>query len=318
MTVMNATRTVVLLVNLGSPEAPSPRAVRAFLDEFLRDPLVVDTNPVVWWFVRKLFILPKRGRASAELYEKVWTEDGSPLIVISKKQASELARVVGDETRIELAMRYGNPSIASVLRRLADEDVERVRLLPLFPQWSKSTSGTIEREARDVLARIKSGAPELDIAPAFFDHAGYIDALARLVTEHRADATHLVFSFHGVPERFIDEGDPYQAHCETTARLLVESLGLADGEWSLTYQSRFGGEPWLGPDVAQVVPALAGEHPRLAVVCPGFAADCLETIEEIGLRLTEDFTQAGGEALIRIPCLDTHPVWIDALAEMCS
>jgi ferrochelatase len=306
-----------LLVNLGSPSAPTPAAVRRFLDEFLGDPLVVDLNPVLWWLMRKLIVLPLRGRSSAALYRAVWGPDGSPLVAISRRQRDALAARLGGSVPVELGMRYGEPSIATALARLREQGVHTVRLLSLFPQASRTTTGTIEREVRRILSA-QPGAPALEVIAAYYQDPGYVEAL-RSTT---CDATegkqidHYLFSLHGLPVRYVEAGDPYRAHCEATATALARALELPDDRWTIAYQSRFGREAWLEPDTAKVVPALASRYRRVAVLCPGFAADCLETLEEIGLRLPEAFQRAGGEELVVVPCLNDTPEWIDAIVRL--
>jgi ferrochelatase len=315
--VARAPRTGVLYVNLGSPSAPTPAAVRAFLDEFLGDPLVVDVNPVLWWLVRKGIILPLRGRASAELYRNVWGPDGSPLTVLSKRFATALARELGAEVPLVLAMRYGTPSIEDGLRALVRDGCERIVLFTAFPQASRTTTGTVEREAERALARIAPDAerrPTLAIVPPYAADAGFVAAFAQSVRSALAAGPapdHVVLSFHGLPERYVRYGDPYRDDCEATARALATELGLAPGDWTLAYQSRFGRERWLEPDTAVVVPALAPARKRVLVCAPSFTTDCLETLEELGLRLRAALEARGGE-LVLVPCLNDDLAWVKA------
>jgi ferrochelatase len=308
----------VVLVNLGSPAEPTREAVQAFLDEFLSDPLVVDLNPFLWWLIRKALILPRRSAKVAELYKSIWTPEGSPLIVESERARAALQRSAGPNVRVALAMRYGEPALPRVLRDLAREGHERIRVVPMFPQFSRSTTGSIEA----ALARIRPDlGPRvaLDVVPPYFAHPGYIRALAASVREHRmqsAPAEHLVFSFHGLPVRFVESGDPYRDHCEATARALASALDLADGQWTLVWQSRFGREAWLQPAADVLVPELAKLHERLLIVCPGFTADCLETLEEIGQRLRHSVLAASGRELRVVPCLNARADWIEALADL--
>jgi len=302
----------VLLVNLGSPDAPTPAAVRRFLDEFLGDPAVVDRNPLLWWLVRKLIILPRRGRSSAELYRSVWTPEGSPLIHGTLEQARLLASRLGAERRVAVGMRYGTPSLAAGLDELADAGCRRVLLLPMFPQYSATTTGSIETEARRWLAR-RGGDVQLQVVPPYYEDPGYVRALAAVVRSCDRGVEHYVFSFHGLPVRYVEAGDPYRDHCEATARALARELGLADDAWDLAYQSRFGPERWLEPDTAELVPALSRTKSRVLVTCPGFPTDCLETLEEIALRLPKACAAAGGGELVVAPCLNAHPAWIEAL-----
>jgi protoporphyrin/coproporphyrin ferrochelatase len=307
--------TGVLYVNLGSPAEPTPAAVRAFLDEFLGDPLLVDVNRWLWWFVRKAIILPLRGPKSAALYRRIWTTEGSPLVVHSRRFARALAVELGAGFRVELAMRYGQPSIARGLSALAQAGCARVLVLTAFPQASRATTGTIEREARRALAEL-GGPPVLEFVPPYYDDPRYIAALAGTLRERigaRLDGR-LVLSFHGLPVRYVAAGDPYEAHCEATARALATELGLAADAWTLGYQSRFGREPWLEPDVAAFVPELAARQ-RVLLAAPSFTTDCLETLEELGLRLREACERRGGE-LELVPCLNDAPEWVRAAGDL--
>lgn len=307
--------TGVLYVNLGSPSAPTTPAVRAFLDEFLGDPLVVDTNPLLWWFVRKAIVLPRRAPKSAELYRRIWSAEGSPLVVYSRRFVAGLARELGAGFEVELAMRYGEPSIAAGLRALVARGCRRVVLFTAFPQASNASTLTVEREVERVLRGL-AAAPELVRVPPYFADAGFVAALARRVRAAAGEGAlpHVVLSFHGYPVRYVEAGDPYRDHCEATARALADALGLAAGSWTLAYQSRFGREAWLEPDTAEVVPALAARG-RVLVTAPSFTADCLETLEELGLRLAGTLPARGAE-LVLVPCLNDQPDWIRAGAAL--
>lgn len=308
--------TGVLYVNLGSPAAPTTAAVRAFLDEFLGDPLVVDANRLAWWLVRKLVVLPSRAPASAALYRRIWSAEGSPLVVLSRRFAAALARELGAEFTVVLAMRYGQPSIAAGLGELVRRGCRRVVLFTAFPQASGASTVTVEREVERVLADL-SPRPELVRVPPYHSDRGYVSALAECVRAAAGDGElpHLVQSFHGYPVRYVEAGDPYRDHCEATARALAGALGLAEGEWTLAYQSRFGREAWLEPDTAEVVPALLARERRVLVVAPSFVADCLETLEELGLRLREALPAGSGE-LVVVPCLNDRVAWVRAAARM--
>lgn len=303
----------VLLVNLGTPDAPTSAAVRRYLRQFLSDRRVVDVNRLLWWPLLHGLILPLRSPRSARAYHEVWTERGSPLMSHSLDVLAALrARLAPSGVRTALAMRYGNPSIAAGLAEL--EGCTRVLVLPLFPQYSDSTNGSVHAEAARV-ALSRRDAPALCLLPPFPDDAGYIAALAARVRETEAGRRidHRFVSFHGIPERYARLGDPYPRHCELTARALAAACDWKPEDWSLCYQSRFGREPWLQPYADQHVPSQARKHPHALVVTPGFVADCLETIEEIGMRLVEDFKGAGGQELHVVPCLNAHERWIDAL-----
>jgi ferrochelatase len=308
--------TGVLYVNLGSPAAPTPAAVRAFLDEFLGDPLVVDANPLLWWLARKALVLPLRSRKSAALYRRIWSAEGSPLLVNSRRFAAGLARELGPAFRVVLAMRYGEPSLAAGLHELARAGCARVVLLTAFPQASGASTGTVERALARLLAGME-GAPRLVVVPPYFADPGFVGALAARTREASPDglAAHVVISFHGYPVRYVEAGDPYRDHCEATARALATALDLAPGAWTLAYQSRFGREPWLGPDTAEVVPARAAAQGRVLVCAPSFTTDCLETLEELGLRLRAACAARGGELLL-VPCLNDDPAWVRAAGRL--
>jgi ferrochelatase len=307
----------VLLVNLGSPRAPTSPAVRAFLREFLGDPKVVDANPLLWWLVLNTIVLPRRSRASARAYRSIWMAEGSPLIVISRRQHRALAQRLGSRFRVALAMRYGEPSISAALGELAAAGCRRLRLLPMFPQVSVATTSSV-REAVQAALRARAGDLELVEVAAYYQHPGYVNALATRVREslEEGPVDHCVFSFHGLPVRLVEAGDPYRDHCVATARALALALELGEDQWSLSYQSRFGREAWLEPDTAQLVPSLAARARRVLIACPGFPTDCLETLEEIDLRLRADFRRAGGEELRVVPCLNDHPQWIEGMAQI--
>lgn len=304
----------VLLVNLGSPEAPTPAAVRRFLRQFLGDPRVVEVNRALWAFVLNVIILPFRSGKSAKLYESVWTEEGSPLIVQGRRLQALVAERLGDRFHVALGMRYGEPSLAHALHELQAQGIDDVLVLPLFPQYSNTTTGSVVAEVMRV-AVAQRAQPNLAFVAPYYDDPRYIDALAQRASTCEA-GSFTVFSFHGLPESYVKLGDPYMAQCQATAWLLAQRLGLARDQWELVFQSRFGDEPWLQPYLDEYVPALAAQHKRVRVFAPAFAADCLETIEEIGIRLGEDFHAAGGEELIVVPCLNDAPEWVDAVVAM--
>ncbi len=308
--------TGVLYVNLGSPAAPTTPAVRAFLDEFLGDPLVVDTNPLLWWLVRKAIVLPLRAPKSAALYRRIWSAEGSPLIVLSQRFAEALERELGSGYAVALAMRYGEPSIRAGLGALVRRGCTRIVLFTAFPQASNASTVTVEREVARALAELAPArVPELVHVPPYFADEGFVAALAARVRTVAGPGPlpHVVQSYHGYPVRYVEAGDPYRDHCEGTARALARALGLADGAWTLAYQSRFGREAWLEPDTAEVVPALAARG-RVLVTAPSFTTDCLETLEELGLRLPETLPQ--GAELVLVPCLNDEPDWVRAAAAL--
>jgi len=306
----------VLWTNLGTPAAPRPREVRRYLRQFLTDRRVVDLNPVLWRLLLELVILPRRGRASAEAYETVWTSAGSPLLANARAQAEALGAELGTDFRVAVAMRYGEPSIASAIEQLLAAGCERLVLLSAFPQYASATTGSAVEETFRVLGS-RRAIPALAVAPPYPTEPGYLDALA--ATARRAAAgreiAHWIFSFHGIPVRYARAGDPYPIQCAGTAHGLAERLGLREGEWSLTWQSRFGREPWLEPatDVAAVARARSGG--TLALIAPGFTADCLETLEELGIRLRDDVREAGADLLL-VPCLNAEPGFVSTLARL--
>jgi ferrochelatase len=310
----------ILLVQLGSPDAPTPKAVRRFLREFLGDPRVVEVNRVLWWFILRGFILPFRPRRSAALYRRVWTPRGSPLILTTLEAAPLLETTLAGKARVEAGMRYGNPSLASAFDRLLADGIERLLVVPLFPQYSAATTASVIDAVGQVAAR-RRVVPALRVLPPFFDHPAYVGALQTTIREGLAalerKPDRLIFSFHGIPRRYVERGDPYEAHCRRTASSLAEALRLGTGEWESCFQSRFGREEWLRPYFDERIDELARSGSgHLAVACPGFVADCLETIDEIGREGKRRFVEAGGEDLTLIPCLNAHPVWIDALARI--
>jgi ferrochelatase len=307
----------VLLVNLGSPRAPTPPAVREYLSEFLADPDVVDLPRWLWLPLLRGVVLPIRSKRSAQLYAKIWTPDGSPLIEISKRQRDALARELARSHHVALAMRYGEPSIESALRELAARGCRGLTLVPMFPQWSRSTNGSVEKAVRRAVE--ESGAHfELRIARDWGNHEGYVGAVAEGIraASRGLAVEHTVLSFHGLPARAIERGDPYRDQCAATAEGVARRLGLERAAWTMAFQSRFGPARWIEPYTVDVLRSLAPRCPRVLIACPGFVADCLETLEEVGIRLAESFREAGGAELVVAPCVDESPAWIRALADI--
>ncbi|MFT7541599.1 MAG: ferrochelatase [Gammaproteobacteria bacterium] len=304
----------LLLVNLGSPQAPTRPAVRAFLKQFLGDPRVVEANRALWAFVLNVIILPFRSGKSAKLYQGIWTDAGSPLIVYAKALTRAVTARLGSRYEVALGMRYGEPSLDSALKELRNAGCGSVLVLPLFPQYSNTTTGSILDEVVRVTL-LDRDPMELSFVPAFYDDPDYIDALGAVAEKHpKGDFT--VFSFHGIPEAYVSAGDPYLQHCGRTAWMLAERLGLARDEWEMVFQSQFGSEPWLQPYLDEFVPDLAQKYKCVRVIAPSFTADCLETIEEIGMELREDFVEAGGEELIVVPALNSDEVWVAAIDKL--
>jgi ferrochelatase len=313
----------VVLANLGTPDAPDAPALRRYLREFLLDPRVIEMPRPAWWLLLHLFVLPFRPRKSAALYRKVWTAEGSPLLVITRRQAAGvaalLAREVPSPLHVRVAMRYGNPSFRSALRELAGLGCRRIVVLPLYPQYAAVTTGS----TFDAVAAELSGwrwVPELRMIHPYHDEPAYVEALAGSLREAWAagePGEKLLFSFHGIPRRYFLAGDPYFCHCQKTARLVAERLGLPRERYEVTFQSLFGREEWLRPYTDQTMRALAAAGVRsLDVICPGFAADCLETIEEIDGLNREIFLHAGGERYRYVPALNDRPDHLRLLADL--
>lgn len=317
----------ILLVNLGTPEAPTPGAVRRYLAEFLSDPRVVELPRWVWWPILHGIILRFRPRKSALKYASIWQPEGSPLRVFTAAQAEKLQAELDTQNipvQVRYAMRYGSPAIASVLDELKRAGCERILVLPLYPQYAASTSASVMDEVAHWLLRTRV-QPEIRTVRDFADDAAYLDALAETLRAHwqqhgpLGPEGRLLMSFHGLPQRAVDLGDPYQDQCLCTARLLADRLGLAPDQFVVSFQSRFGRAKWLQPYTAQTVKRLAHEGiSRLDVLCPGFVADCLETREEIALEVRQDYLVAGGKVFHYIPCLNDGSQWITALAQLCG
>ncbi len=313
----------VLLINLGTPDDTSPGAVRRYLAEFLWDRRVIEVARPIWWLILHGVILRIRPKRSAAAYAKVWTEEGSPLMVWSVKQRAALQRQLDSAlpapVHVALGMRYGNPSVAHALEELRRKNVRRLLVLPLYPQYSATTTATAFDAVAAALAD-RRWIPELRFVNQYHDEPGYIGALAASVREYWAAhgrGEHLLMSFHGLPRRYLLAGDPYHCHCQKTGRLLAEALFLKDGEWSLSFQSRVGREEWLRPYTDERVQDLgkAGVK-RLDVICPGFSADCLETLEEIAMQNQEFFIEAGGEQLSYIPAVNARRDHISFLTQL--
>jgi len=321
-------RTAVLLVNLGTPEAPEPGPVRRYLRQFLSDPRVVEIPRAVWLPILHGIILTLRPKKSAAKYATIWTDKGSPLMWHSEQQAVLLRGYLGSrglDVDVRLAMRYGEPSIARVLGEMRAANTERVLVLPLYPQYSATTTATVFDAVNAQLARCRN-VPEVRTVKHFHDHPGYIEALRQSVLAHwarhgplRDAGGKLLMSFHGVPRRTLDLGDPYHCECRKTGRLLAESLGLARDEYVVAFQSRFGKAEWLQPYTAPTLHALGAQGvQRVDVICPGFVADCLETLEEINMEGRQEFLTAGGKVFHYIECLNESPSFIQALADLAA
>lgn len=320
-------KTAVLLINLGTPEAPTASAVRTYLKEFLSDPRVVEIPRALWWLILNGIVLNVRPKKSAAKYASIWTDDGSPLKVHSERQAKMLRGFLGQaghQVLVANAMRYGHPSIPATLARLKAEGCTRILLLPLYPQYSSSTTASAFDAAFAWLAALRN-QPEIRTVRSFADDPGYIAALAASVSEHwlvhgRPSASYrLIMSFHGVPRSTLEKGDPYHCECHKTGRLLAEALALRPDEYQICFQSRFGRAQWLQPYTAPTLEALGKEGVRrVDVMCPGFPADCLETLEEINIEGDASFVAAGGKEYRYIACLNERDDWISALAAIAT
>ena len=321
-----SSRTGILLVNLGTPDAPTTPAVKRYLKEFLSDARVVEIPKLVWWIILNAIILPFRSPRSAQKYALVWGPDGSPLKVWTDKQAKLLRGALGargHDVSVAYAMRYGNPSIASVLDQLHAERCDRILVLSMYPQYSAATTASTF-DAVSAWAASTRNVPEFRFVRSFHDDADYIDALAKQVTAFRMKEAialeprrKLLMSFHGVPKRSLMTGDPYHCQCLKTARLVAERLGLQADDWVVAFQSRFGKAEWLQPYTTATLTALAKSPASgIDVFCPGFPADCLETLEEIAMEGKQTFVEAGGNDYRYIPCLNDSPAWIAALSTL--
>ena len=314
----------VLLVNLGTPAAPTARAVRPYLAEFLSDPRVIELPRLLWWLILHGVILRLRPSRSAHAYGKVWTEQGSPLRVGSEALATALQgeftrQRPNNPIRVALAMRYGTPSVADTIDRLQREGVRKLVVLPMYPQYSATSSGSVIDAVMDAYKKLR-WPPELRIINDYHNDPAHIEALAKSIEQWwsvNGRGEKLLLSFHGIPERYLHAGDPYFCQCHATARLLTERLKLPDGTLVMSFQSRVGRERWLHPYTDKVVRKLAEEGTRrLDVVCPGFSVDCLETLEEIAMQNRDFFIEAGGETLRYIPALNDSPDQVSSLAAL--
>jgi ferrochelatase len=315
----------VLLANLGSPLAPTATAARAYLREFLTDPRVIELPRLRWWLIRNLLILPFRPFRTARAYHKIWTEGGSPLIATGRRMAADLEWALGQRIDrpipVFCGMRYGKPSLAAGLGVLRQRGCRRILVLPLYPQYSGTTTASVFDEVFRELSRWRR-VPEIRTVASYHDHPLYIQALASSVKQvwtETGPPTKLLVSFHGLPERYVEAGDPYEEHCRTTATLLTNALDFDSEQITTAFQSRFGREPWIGLDTALLMKDWGREGLQgLDVICPGFASDCLETLEEIDIRGRKIFTKNGGKRFRYIPALNHQSDHIAALAEIAT
>ncbi|EPC1265551.1 ferrochelatase [Klebsiella pneumoniae] len=315
---MHQTKTGILLANLGTPDAPTPGAVKRYLRHFLSDKRVVDTSRLLWWPLLRGVILPIRSPRVAKLYQSVWMEEGSPLMVYSRRQQQALAARLPD-TPVALGMSYGSPSLASAVDDLLAQGVEHIVVLPLYPQYSCSTVAAVWDELARILAK-KRAIPGISFIRDYAEHPDYIHALAASVRASFAvhgEPDLLLLSYHGIPQRYANQGDDYPQRCRDTTRELVSALGLPPERVMMTFQSRFGREPWLTPYTDETLKMLGEKGTKhIQVLCPGFAADCLETLEEIAVQNREIFLEAGGKQYEYIPALNADAAHIEMMVNL--
>ncbi|MDD2701712.1 MAG: ferrochelatase [Sideroxydans sp.] len=316
-------KTGILLINLGTPDAPTAKAVRPYLKEFLGDPRVVEIPRLIWWLILNGIILNVRPKKSAAKYASIWLKEGSPLRVYTEKQAVLLQGYLSQKTQtpfaVEYAMRYGQPSIPAALRKLKEQNCQRILIVPMYPQYAASTTATATDIVYRELQQMRN-TPAIRTIKHFHDDAGYIKALAANINEYwmkKGRPEKLLMSFHGLPKYTLEKGDPYHCECMKTGRLLAEELGLKPEQYAVTFQSRFGKAEWLQPYTSATLKQWGADKlKRVDVVCPGFVADCLETLEEIAMEGKEEFQHAGGGEYHYIPCLNARDDWMHALTEL--
>ncbi len=311
--------TGVLLTNLGTPDAATTKAVRRYLKQFLWDRRIVEMPRIPWWFILNGIILRTRPGRSAELYKSIWTEKGSPLLVISQAQQKALQEKLGETIKVELGMRYGNPSIPSALEKLKQQGIKRIIILPLYPQYSSTTTASTFDEVANTFKNWRN-LPHLQFISRYYNHPEYIRALCNSIQEHwstHGKAEKLMLSFHGCPQKHYIQGDPYFDECMETARQVARQLDLPEERWIVTFQSRFGRAEWLKPYTDETLKELAGNGTTsLDVICPGFSADCLETLEEIAVENQKYFIEHGGKKYHYIPALNSRDDFINALVSL--
>ncbi len=318
---MMSKKTAILLVNLGTPDEPTPSAVRAYLREFLSDTRVIEIPKLIWQIILNAFVLTTRPKRVAHAYQSVWTADGSPLLAILKNQANELQAHLshqGIDTPVYPATTYGNPSIKDTMARLSAEGVERFVILPLYPQYSAtSTAAAFDKVAEFAMA--SRNMPEIHFIKDYHDHPLYIDALVASVRrfwDEHGQADKLLFSFHGIPKPYADKGDPYPEQCRKTAVLVADKLGLTANQWAVSFQSRFGAQEWLKPYTDELLESWGAQGVSVQVASPAFSADCLETLEELAVENRDNFMAAGGKSYAYIPALNTDELHIQMMADI--
>ncbi|AKD37659.1 ferrochelatase [Pasteurella multocida subsp. multocida OH4807] len=316
---MNKQKTGVILVNLGTPESPTPQAISAYLWQFLTDPRVVDLPRYKWYPLLKGIILPLRAKRVAKNYASIWSENGSPLLAISRAQQTALQDYFIQQKEnivVEIGMTYGQPSIENAMQSLREQAVENVIVLPLYPQYSSSTTGAVFDAVANVIKKQRGFLP-FDFIHSYHLNPDYISALVESIKTHFQPDEFLLFSFHGIPLRYENMGDYYREHCKQTVLAVIDRLGLTENQWGLTFQSRFGKEEWLQPYTDQFLAQAPSQNiQKVAVICPGFAADCLETLEEIEEENKALFLANGGHSYRYIPALNANPKHIEMMANL--
>lgn len=319
-------RTAVILANLGTPDSPTPESVAKFLKSFLSDSRVVEAPRLIWWFVLRMVIIPLRKKKVAHSYQQIWWEEGSPLRIITERQVvalqEELQKKFVDRfPLVASAMTYGEPSLATTVKCLQEKGVDQFLIVPMYPQYSASTTGAIYDQLADIVRRSRD-VPDFSVVKSFQNYPGYIENLANSIRaswEKNERHEKLLMSFHGVPQEYVDKGDPYYCHCRETAELVAANLGLAESDWAMSFQSRFGPKQWLQPYTDELLIKWASEGVRsVDVISPAFVTDCLETLEELDVTYRQIFTDAGGSHYQYISCLNDSSDFIQTLAEIIS
>ncbi len=315
-------KTGILILNLGTPDAPTTSAVRRYLDEFLSDPRVIDKPRWLWWFILHGIILRLRPRKAAHAYQQIWTDKGSPLLTISQAQVTKLQTLINSKYQhvsVELGMRYGSPSVQTALEKFKNSNIDKLLILPLYPQYSATTTASTFDAVADVFKKWKR-LPDIKFISHYHDKPQYIKALANSIRKtwaNQGQADKLLLSFHGLPKSYLAAGDPYFCECQKTARLLAEKLELKQQQWLITFQSRMGVEQWLTPYTDKTLKELAEQGTKsVQVACPGFSADCLETLEEINMQNRDVFLNAGGKKYHYIPALNDSDEHIEMMASL--
>ncbi|HEV2614739.1 MAG TPA: ferrochelatase [Gammaproteobacteria bacterium] len=304
----------VLLVNLGTPDAPTPKAVRKYLREFLSDPRVVELPRFIWWIILYGFILPFRSPKSAKLYQKIWTQEGSPLRVITCQQAAKLQNYFGSKIKVVVGMRYGNPSLKSALLEFDKAKINKILIFPLYPQYSSPSTGTVFDKVNEIIRSYRVH-PEIRTIKDYYEDSSYIQAVANTLKNNTSQK--ILFSFHGLPQKFVDKGDVYFKQCHETVRKVTQILNLSEEKYGISFQSRLGRAPWLKPYTDLLLKQWAEEGVEsVSVICPGFSADCLETLEEVNMQNRKIFLDAGGKNFNYISALNASDEHINVLAKL--